>query len=316
MGEELATGLVPVVPEGRMRALCTAPLYVNPANMGIPPRNCETPGLTLQTPPMTPLSSPSPHIQAFLDGSTGWLVLNRPERRNALNAAMWAAIPPLMKSLDDSPDVRVIAVRGAGVEAFAAGADISEFGAARNGAAAARSYEALNAAAFAAIRGTAKPVIAMIQGFCIGGGLALALACDLRVCGPTAILALPPARLGLAYPLDGLADLVATVGAPAAKDMLFTARRIKPEEALSLGLVNRLYADVEGGTRRLCAEIAAGAPLTITHAKRAIDLIAARPGHADEMAVAALATACFNSADYREGRAAFAGKRPPVFRGS
>ena len=264
---------------------------------------------------MTPLSSPSPHIQAFLDGSTGWLVLNRPERRNALNAAMWAAIPPLMKSLDDSPDVRVIAVRGAGSEAFAAGADISEFGEARQDAEAARAYESLNTAAFAAIRGTTKPVIAMIEGFCIGGGLAIALACDLRVCGPTAVFALPPARLGLAYPLDSLSDLAATIGASAAKDMLFTARRIKPQEALSLGLVNRQFTDAETGTRGLCAEIAAGAPLTLTHAKRAIDLIAARPGHATESEVAALAARCFDSADYAEGRVAFSEKRKPRFNG-
>ena len=264
---------------------------------------------------MTPLSSPSPHIQAFLDGSIGWLVLNRSERRNALNAAMWAAIPPLMKSLDDCPDVKVIVTRGAGAEAFAAGADISEFGEARNDAIAAKSYEALNGAAFAAIRDTSKPVIAMIQGFCMGGGLAIALACDLRVCDRTAVFALPPARLGLAYPLDGLRDLVATIGAPAAKDMLFTARRIKGEEALSLGLVNRLFTAIESDTRVLCQEIAAGAPLTIAHAKRAVDLIAARPGHASEADVAASAAACFSSADYLEGRTAFAQKRQPIFRG-
>ncbi len=125
---------------------------------------------------------------------------------------MWAAIPALMKSLDDSPDVRVIVIRGAGAEAFAAGADISEFGEARNDAAAAKTYEAVNGAAFAAVRGASKPVIAMIQGFCFGGGLALALACDLRVAGASAVFSLPPARLGLAYPLDGLRDLVSAIG--------------------------------------------------------------------------------------------------------
>lgn len=264
---------------------------------------------------MTPLASPSPHLQAFLDGSIGWLVLNRPERRNALNAAMWAAIPPLMKLLDESPDVRMIVIRGAGAEAFAAGADISEFGAARGDAKAARDYEAINGAAFAAIRGTAKPVIAMIQGFCIGGGLAIALACDLRVADDSAVFALPPARLGLAYPLDGLRDLVAAVGAPAAKEMIFTARRIGADEALRVGLINRVAADVEAETRKLCAEIAEGAPLTIKHSKRAIDLIAAKPGAASSEDIAALATACFNSQDYAEGRKAFAEKRKPKFSG-
>ncbi len=264
---------------------------------------------------MIPISSPSPFLTAVVDGTTGWLVLDRPERRNALNAGMWAAIPALMRSLDEHPDVRVIVIRGAGTQAFAAGADISEFGAARNDAAAASRYEKLNGEAFAAIRGSARPVIAMVQGFCIGGGLAVALAADLRIADSSALFALPPARLGLAYPLDGLRDLVATVGAPAAKEMIFTARRVKAEEALRMGLINRLAADIEVETRALSAEIAEGAPLTITHAKRAIDYITDRPGHEDDAEVAWLSQRCFDSADYAEGRAAFMEKRKPVFRG-
>ena len=209
----------------------------------------------------------------------------------------------------------MIVIRGAGPEAFAAGADISEFGEARNDAAAAARYERLNGEAFAAIRGCCRPVIAMVQGFCIGGGLAMALACDLRIADPSALFALPPARLGLAYPLDGLRDLVATVGAAAAKEMIFTARRVKAEEALRMGLVNRLAADIEAEARALAAEIAEGAPLTITHAKRAIDFITERPGHEDDADVAWHAARCFDSEDYAEGRAAFAEKRKPVFRG-
>lgn len=264
---------------------------------------------------MLSLASPSPHIQAFVDGSTGWLLLDRPERRNALNAAMWQAIPPLMKSLDEHADVRAIVVRGSGTEAFAAGADISEFGETRNDAAAAAAYEALNGAAFAGVRATAKPVIALISGYCIGGGLALALACDLRVAHPQAVFSLPPARLGLAYPLDGLRDLVAAVGPSTAKQMIFTARRYSGDEALAFGLVDRVAAEPEAEVAGLVAEIAAGAPLTLTHAKRAIDLIAGRPGHADAETVAALAAGCFNSADYAEGRRAFAEKRKPAFKG-
>lgn len=265
---------------------------------------------------MTPVSSPSSFIQSFTQGATGWLVLNRPERRNALNAEMWSAIPPLMKALDENPAVRVIVIRGAGPEAFAAGADISEFGEARNDAAAAARYERLNGEAFAAIRGASKPVIAMVQGFCIGGGLAIALACDLRIADHTALFALPPARLGLAYPLDGLKDLVTTVGASAAKELIFTARRVKAEEALRLGLVNRIAADIEAETAALCAEIAEGAPFTITHAKRAIDFLSDRPGHEDDAEVAWLGQRCFDSEDYAEGRKAFAEKRKPVFRGA
>jgi enoyl-CoA hydratase/carnithine racemase len=265
---------------------------------------------------MITLPSPSPFIQCRVDGSTGWLVLNRPERRNALNSAMWAAIPRLMTALAEHPDVRVIVIRGAGAEAFAAGADISEFGETRNDSFAAAEYERLNGEAFAAIRGAARPVIAMVQGFCIGGGLALALAADLRISDGSGLFALPPARLGLAYPLDGLRDLVATVGAATAKQMIFTARRLPAEEALALGLIDCLATDIEAETAALCAEIAAGAPLTITHAKRAIDLIAARPGHESEEVVKGLAARCFNSADYAEGRAAFAEKRKPAFKGA
>lgn len=264
---------------------------------------------------MVNISSPSPYIRCFIEGSTGWLVLNRPERRNALNSEMWAAIPPLMTALAEHPEVRVVVIRGAGKEAFAAGADISEFGAARNDSFAAAEYERLNGEAFASIRGCARPVIAMVQGFCIGGGLALALAADLRISDASGLFALPPARLGLAYPLDGLRDLVAAVGAATAKQMIFTARRLKADEALGLRLIDRLAADIEAETFALCAEIADGAPLTITHAKRALDLISRRPGHVDEDVVKGLAARCFNSADYAEGRAAFAEKRKPAFKG-
>lgn len=265
---------------------------------------------------MTPIASPSPFIQAFHDGATGWLVLNRPERRNALNAAMWAAIPPLMAALAAEPSVRVIILRGAGEDAFAAGADISEFGAARNDAEAAAHYERINGEAFAAIRACSKPVIAMIRGFCIGGGLALALACDMRVSDRSGLFALPPARLGLAYPLDGLRDLVAAVGAARAKEMIFTARRFTAAEAMALGLINRLTEDAEAEVRALAAEIGEGAPLTLAHAKRAIDLVSDRPGHGDEAEIARLAARCFDSRDYAEGRAAFAEKRKPRFTGA
>jgi enoyl-CoA hydratase/carnithine racemase len=265
---------------------------------------------------MIKMNSPSAFLEASVDGSTGWLVLNRPERRNALNAGMWAAIPPLIRSLNENPAVRVIVMRGAGSEAFAAGADISEFAETRNDSAAAAHYEKLNGEAFAAIRSSTRPVIAMVQGFCIGGGLAMALAADLRIADSTALFSLPPARLGLAYPLDGLSDLVAAVGASAAKDMIFTARKLKAEEALRIGLIDRLATDIETETRSLAAEIAAGAPLTVTHAKKAIDFLAKRPGHEDDAEVAWLAARCFDSEDYAEGRAAFMEKRRPLFRGS
>ena len=156
----------------------------------------------------------------------------------------------------------------------------------------------------------------MIRGFCIGGGLAVALACDLRVAAPSALFSLPPARLGLAYPLDGLRDLVASIGPSAAKEMIFTARRLDAADALRIGLVDRVAEDAEAETAALCAEIAQGAPLTITHAKRALDFITGKPGHEDDAEIAWLAARCFDSADYVEGRKAFAEKRKPVFKGT
>jgi enoyl-CoA hydratase/carnithine racemase len=244
-------------------------------------------------------------------------MLNRPDKRNALNAAMWGAIPHVMQSLDAAHNVRVIVIRGTGLEAFAAGADIFEFSENRNGAEAARKYEALNGCAFAAIRQAAKPVIAMISGFCVGGGLAIALACDMRIAADTAIFALPPARLGLAYPLDGLKDLLAAVPLSLAKELIFTARRIEAKEAKSVGLIDHLVAsaELESTVARLCSDIAESAPLTIHASKRALDHLAGRPGAVVADEVATLAAACFDSRDYAEGRSAFLEKRKPVFKG-
>lgn len=157
----------------------------------------------------------------------------------------------------------------------------------------------------------------MISGACFGGGLALALACDLRIASDAAAFSLPPARLGLAYPFDALRDLLAVVSPATAKEMIFTARRYDASEAKAMGLIHRLAptALLEEETARLCQEMAAGAPLTHLASKRAIDAIAARPGAAPEAEIAALAAACFASADYAEGRAAFLEKRKPAFAG-
>ncbi|HTN96740.1 MAG TPA: enoyl-CoA hydratase-related protein, partial [Nordella sp.] len=179
----------------------------------------------------------------------------------------------------------------------------------------ARDYEALNGRAFAAFRATAKPAVAMISGFCIGGGLALALACDLRIAAEDALFALPPARLGLAYPVDGLRDLLHAVSPAFAKEMLFTARRYTAAEALKAGLIHQVVAKdrLEAETQALAAEIADNAPLTLKASKRAIDQLAGRPVGDD---LAALAAACFASADYAEGQRAFLEKRKPRFTGS
>lgn len=264
---------------------------------------------------MIKIASPTPYLEAWRDGSVGFLMLNRPERRNALNREMWAALPDLVAALDSDSETRLLVLRGAGTEAFAAGADIGEFAENRANPELARDYEALNGKAFAALRATAKPAVAMISGFCIGGGLALALACDLRIAGADGLFALPPARLGLAYPLDGLRDLLHAVSPAFAKEMLFTARRYKAEEALKAGLIHRVVPQdrLEAETKALAAEIAENAPLTIKASKRAIDALAGRPVEED---LKALAAACFASADYAEGQRAFLEKRKPRFSGT
>jgi len=264
---------------------------------------------------MTKISSPTPYLEAWRQGSVGFLLLNRPDRRNALNRDMWAALPALVEALDSDPETRLLVVRGAGSEAFAAGADIAEFAAQRSNPDLARDYEALNGKAFEAFRNTTKPSIAMIRGFCIGGGLALALACDLRIAAENAAFALPPAKLGLAYPVDGLRDLLNAVSPAFAKEMLFTGRRYTAAEALKAGLVHRVVAAdrLEQEISAFSNEISGNAPLTIKASKRAIDALS---GHVISDDLAELAAACFASDDYAEGQRAFLEKRKPRFTGS
>jgi enoyl-CoA hydratase len=260
---------------------------------------------------------PTPHLKACRRGSTGWLVLNRPERRNALSAEMWRAIPDLVQGFSDDVNVRAIAVRGEGDEAFAAGADISEFAANRDDADAARRYDAMTLSSFTALQHCRKPVLAVIDGYCIGGGLALALACDVRIASDRSTFALPPARLGLAYPLSGLRQLLAAVTAARAKELLFTARRIDGGEALRIGLIHSAVpaASLMAEAESFLAMIEANAPLSIAAAKGMINALSGvTPGNGTAE-LAALADACFDSADYQEGRRAFLEKRPPRFSG-
>jgi enoyl-CoA hydratase len=261
--------------------------------------------------------SPTPHIKAGRRGATGWLVLNRPERRNALSAEMWRAIPGIIRHLADDGEVRSLALTGEGGEAFAAGADISEFAGNRDDADAARLYDAMTIDAFAALQNCRKPVIAVIDGYCLGGGLALALACDIRIASDRSIFALPPARLGLAYPLAGLRQLLATVSAARAKELLFTARRVDAAEALRIGLVHAAVpgASLIAEAESVLAMVEANAPLSIAAAKGMINALSGVSEEAGPEALAGLADACFDSDDYKEGRRAFLEKRPPRFSG-
>jgi enoyl-CoA hydratase len=252
------------------------------------------------------------------DGQVGWMIFNNPERRNAVSLEMWRAIPDVLAAFEADPEVRVIVFTGAGERAFVAGADISQFEAERNDAAAEARYSSASAAANAAMAGLSKPSIAMIRGYCIGGGLAVALTCDLRICTEESRFAIPAARLGLGYGFGGVKALIDVVGPSIAKEILFTARQFSAEEALRVGLVNRVApaAELEGVVRDYAAMIGANAPLTLRAAKLAAREAVRDPDKRRLAEVEAAVAACFDSADFKEGRTAFMEKRAPKFRGA
>jgi enoyl-CoA hydratase/carnithine racemase len=258
----------------------------------------------------------TPELRFERDGDIGFIVASNPARMNALTAAMWKALPEAIAAAVEDTSIRVIVLRGAGTRAFSAGADISEFESARSGEAAA-TYDALNDAAFKALSGCAKPTIAMIHGFCLGGGLAIALCTDIRLADETAEFAIPAAKLGIGYNARWVRPLLAAVPPSRAKEMLFTGRRFKAAEAAAIGLVNAILpgAELEARTRALAQDIAGNAPLTVRAAKRTIDELTRHPESPDLKALDAAVEACFASDDYAEGRRAFLEKRKPRFQG-
>ena len=263
----------------------------------------------------TPLPAPHANIRLSRQGPIGWLTFDRPEKRNALTLEMWRALPRAMQALQEQEGLRVIVLRGAGGH-FSSGADISEFTRHFSGPAV-MDYEAANLAAFRAVADAPMPTIAMIGGFCIGGGLALALCCDIRLASSGATFAIPPAKLGLAYPLHGLQRLLQAVSPAFAREIIFSARRVDAEKALRAGLVNdvREKKALHAETLALARDIAANAPLSIAHAAAAINAIAEGRLETERDTLTALARACFTSADYAEGCRAFAEKRKPRFTG-
>jgi enoyl-CoA hydratase/carnithine racemase len=249
-----------------------------------------------------------------ISGPCGWLTFNQPERLNAIRLDMWLALPEAVAQLDDDEQTAAIVVRGAGTRAFISGADIGEFGRARYNASSNRPFTEAVMAATRALSTARKPVIAMIRGYCIGGGVVIASACDMRLCSHDARFGVPAARLGLGYELDNYKRLAAIVGAPLAIEMLTTARQLTAEEALQARFVSRVCpsADLEATVASYVGMIAANAPMTIRAAKMCSRAILDPSVEAD--ADAAI-DACFDSEDYLEGRAAFSDKRPPKFSG-
>ncbi len=250
------------------------------------------------------------------DPRLGWIVFDHPERRNAISVEMWRQIPLAVEALAADPDVRVVILRGEGEAAFVAGADISEFGVERSGASA-TDYDVDGGRAFAALAGLDKPLIAMVRGYCVGGGVAIALCADLRYAADDAVFAIPAAQLGVGYPMSGIEMLQNLVGPSRAKEIFFTARRYAAPEALAIGLVNEVVpaALLLGHVRQTAQRIAGNAPLTIASVKRIVSELA-KPGEQRNLdGIHASIAACFESEDYREGVSAFLEKRKPRFAG-
>lgn len=252
-----------------------------------------------------------------VDQGIAWLSLNQPARRNAISREMWQGLVDAAQWLRHSDAVRVVVLRGAGGKAFAAGADISEFDAHNANAAQSEAYAALAEQGMASLRELGKPLIAMIEGPCIGAGLGLALCADLRFAAPSARFAIPAARLGLSYGYEGIAALARLVGPSVARDILFSARHLDAAEALACGLVNAVETEeaLLDRTRAYALRVAANAPLTVRASKAALDLFERTSQGAATAEVQALIAQCYDSADYAEGRKAFAEKRAPVFVG-
>jgi enoyl-CoA hydratase/carnithine racemase len=245
------------------------------------------------------------------------VVLDQRERRNAISVSMWHGLERACREVAADPAVRCVIVRGAGEEAFVSGADISQFGAVRASARDERAFGDVSGRAMGALLAVEVPVIALIHGYCFGGGVALSLGCDLRYASDDALFAIPAARLGLGYGLAAVQALIDVVGPSAAKEILFTARRYGAADAQALGLVNRVFpkAELDAAVEEIALAIAANAPLTIRAVKRAAREALRDESRRDAGAIERMVAACFDSSDYREGVRAFLEKRSPRFEG-
>ncbi|HVC65537.1 MAG TPA: enoyl-CoA hydratase [Candidatus Dormibacteraeota bacterium] len=252
------------------------------------------------------------------DGPIGWITFNQPQKRNAVSQEMWQRMPEYVRELSADPAIRVVILRGAGETAFVAGADISQFKDRRRNASDEEEYRRISAAGSESLATLGKPLLAMIHGFCIGGGVSIAITCDLRIAADDARFGIPAARLGLGYHYRGMEKLMHLIGPAYTKELFFTARTdFSAQDALRMGLVNQVVpkADLERFTRDYALVMARNAPLTLRSAKASVEQLLKPAADRDLAMLDRLITDCFNSQDYQEGVKAFSEKRRPQFQG-
>jgi enoyl-CoA hydratase/carnithine racemase len=252
------------------------------------------------------------------DGPIGWITFNQPEKRNAVSQEMWQAMPEYVADLAADDAIRVVILRGAGEQAFVAGADISQFKDRRRNAADEEEYRRISGAGSQALASLGKPLLAMIHGFCIGCGVSIAITCDMRIAADDARFGIPAARLGLGYHYHGMEKLMSLIGPAYTKELFFTARTdFSAPDALRMGLVNQVVpkADLERFTRDYALTMSRNAPLTLRSAKASVEQLLRPEDRRDYALLDKLIKDCFDSQDYQEGVKAFSEKRRPQFQG-
>lgn len=263
------------------------------------------------------MSQDNAPILALKDGPIGWLVFNHPAKHNAVSLEMASMVPPIVADFEADPDIRVVIVKGAGDRAFIAGSNISNFDAIRADAEANRKYQEIGQGSYDSIYHCEKPTIAMIRGYCMGGGMDYAASCDIRICSSDSVFAIPAVKLGLGYGYQGQIRLNRLIGGSRARDLYFTGRRYSAEEALRCGMVHDMVPpeELDAHVRRYAMGIAENAPLTIKALKQVFLELERDPAERDMQRAHALIAACYESEDYKEGKKAFAEKRAPRFQG-
>ena len=264
------------------------------------------------------IDSPTPKMLAEVNDGIGWITFNAPEKRNAMSLDMWQGLGEILGKLQEEKSLRVLILKGAGDAAFVSGADISEFEDKRSSQKDRDAYEAAFDDALDKLANVATPVVAMIRGYCIGGGLAIALNTDIRIATEHSKFGIPAAKLGLGYGFEAVKTLESIVGPSHAKDILFTARFLEAKEALSIGLVNFMVGSelLEQTVNEYANKIVTNAPLTIRAVKKTVGEVVKDPGQKNPAHIERMVNDCFLSADYQEGRRAFMEKRKPKFTGS